>query len=80
MIAQNLDATQICADELTEGDIIQHFTGETWQVICEPEYVSNGISFEVLCLDVETPPNTQQVIFVPGWRFELLDYQPIVIA
>lgn len=27
MIAQNLDATQICADELIEGDTIRHFTG-----------------------------------------------------
>ncbi len=80
MIAQNLDATQICADQLTEGDIIRHFTGEVWQVISEPEYVSNGISFEVLCLDVETLPNTQQVIFAAGWRFELLDYQPSMTA
>ena len=74
MIAQNLDATKICADQLTEGDIIRHFTGDVWQVISEPKYVSNGISFEgergrgclrisnhlveVLCLDVEILPNT----------------------
>ena len=80
MIAQNIDATQICAEELTEGDIIRHFTGETWQVISEPEYLSNGISFEVLCLDIKTSPNTQQVIFAAGWKFELIDYQSLVTA
>ena len=79
MIAQNQLATQICANQLTEGDIIQH-SRDFWQVISEPEYVSNGISFEVLCLDVETLPNTQQVIFAAGWRFELLDYQPLMTA
>ena len=63
MIAHQPDATQICADQLTEGDIIRHFTGDTWQVISEPGYTSSGISFEVLCLDVETPPNTQTVVF-----------------
>ena len=45
MIAQNLDATQICAEELTEGDVIRHFTGDIWQVISEPEHISTGISF-----------------------------------
>ena len=74
MIAHQPDATQICADQLTEGDIIRHFTGDTWQVISEPQYTLSGISFEVLCLDVETPPNTQTVVFAPGWRFELIDY------
>ncbi|MEM7590647.1 MAG: hypothetical protein AAF383_03850 [Cyanobacteria bacterium P01_A01_bin.83] len=78
MIAHDSNATQICADQLTEGDIIRHFTGDVWQVISEPEYVSTGISFEVLCLDVEMPPNIQQVVFAPAWRFELLDYQPIL--
>lgn len=80
MIAHDYDATQISADQLTEGDIIRHFTGDVWQVISEPEYMSTGISFEVLCLDVETLPNTQQVVFAAGWRFELLDYQPILTA
>jgi hypothetical protein len=80
MIAHDSDATQIRADQLTEGDIIGHFTGDIWQVISEPEYTDSGISFEVLCLEVETPPNTQQVIFAAGWRFELLDYQPLLTA
>jgi hypothetical protein len=80
MIAHDSDATQICADQLTEGDIIRHFTGDTWQVISEPEYTSFGISFEVLCLDVATPPNTQFVVFAAEWRFELLDYQPLMTA
>ena len=75
MIAHQPDATQICADQLTEGDIIRYFTGDTWQVISEPEYTSSGISFEVFCLDVETPPNTQTVVFDPGWRFKLIDFQ-----
>ncbi len=61
MIAYSSDATQICADQLSEGDIIRHFTGETWQVISEPEYTSPGISFEVFCVDVKTPPNTPLV-------------------
>ncbi|MGK7948378.1 MAG: hypothetical protein AB4368_06115 [Xenococcaceae cyanobacterium] len=54
MIAYSSDATQICAEELTEGDVIRHFTGDTWQVISEPSYTCSGISFEVLCLDVNT--------------------------
>ena len=73
MIAHDFDATQICAEQLTEGDIIRHFTGDTWQVISEPEYTCSGISFEVLCLDIETLPNTQTVVFATRWRFELLD-------
>lgn len=80
MIAQSLDVIQICADQLTEGDIIRHFTGEIWQVISEPEYTDSGISFEVLCLEVERLPNTQQVIFAPEWRFELFDYQARLTA
>ena len=80
MIAYSSNATQICADQLTEGDIIRHFTGDTWQVISEPEYTSSGISFEVLCLEVETLPNTQCVVFAPRWRFELLGYQPVMRA
>ena len=75
MIAHQPDATQICADQLTEGDIIRHFTGDTWQVISEPEYTSSGISFEVLCLDLETPPNTQTIVFAPKLKLELIDYQ-----
>ncbi len=74
MIAHQPDATQISADQLTEGDIIRYFTGDPWQVISEPQYTSSGISFEVLCLDVETPPNTQTVVFAPEWQFELIDY------
>ena len=80
MIAHQADATQICADQLTEGDIIRHFTGEVWQVISEPEYSSFGMSFEVLCLDIESSSNTQTVIFAPQWRFELLDYQSVTVA
>ena len=80
MIAYSSDATQICADQLTEGDIIRHFTGDVWQVISEPIYSSSGISFEVLCLDVKTPPNTQNVVFAPQWRFEFLDYQLVITA
>ncbi len=80
MIAYQSDATPICADQLTEGDIIRHFTGDTWKVISEPEYTCSGISFEVLCLDVETLPNTQTVVFAPRWRFELLAHQGILTA
>ena len=78
MIAYSSNATQICADQLTEGDVIQHFTGDVWQIISEPEYTNSGISFEVLCLDVETLPNPQLVVLAPKWQFELLDYQPVV--
>ena len=80
MIAQNLDAAQICADQLTEGDRIRYSTADVWQVISEPEYVDNGIGFEVLCLDVETQLNMQQVTFSAGWKFESLDYQPLMSA
>ena len=37
MIAQSNDATIICADQLTEGDIVQNSTGDTWMIIAEPE-------------------------------------------
>ena len=37
MITQKFEVIQICADQLTEGDIIRHSTGDVWQVICEPE-------------------------------------------
>ena len=76
MIAQSLDATTIRADQLTEGDIIQHSTTELWMVVTEPEYTTSGISFDVLCLDVEAPDNTQTVCFAPEVSFVLLDYQP----
>jgi hypothetical protein len=79
MIAQPLvDAATIRADQLTEGDIIRHFTGEAWKVICEPEYTNEGIRFEVLYLDLECPHNTQSLCFAPELQFELLDYQPVM--
>ncbi|MDF5728914.1 MAG: hypothetical protein PUP92_13030 [Rhizonema sp. PD38] len=37
-----------------------------------PEYTTRGITFEVLCLDVEAP-NTQTVCFAPEESFVLLD-------
>ena len=76
MIAQTFDATAIRADQLTEGDIIQHSTTELWMVVTEPKYTTNGISFDVLCLDVEGPNNTQTVCFAPEASFILLDHQP----
>lgn len=80
MIAQDDNAALIYADQLTEGDIIRHFTGEIWKVISEPKYTDSGISFEVLCLDLGTfsNPNTQLVVFASQWRFESIDYQPLV--
>jgi len=44
-------------------------------IITEPEYTTRGISFDVLCLDVEAPNNTQTVCFDPQESFVLLDYQ-----
>ncbi|PSF35832.1 hypothetical protein C7H19_15485 [Aphanothece hegewaldii CCALA 016] len=79
-MAQNTKATLIQADQLTEGDIIKHFTGDIWKVISEPEYTTTGISFEVLCLDVETLPNTQRVNFAPQCQCELLDHQSVIAA
>ena len=73
MITQ--DVTTICADQLTEGDIIQHSTGDTWMVITEPEYTTRGITFEVLCLCVEAVDNMQSVCFAPEESFVLLDHQ-----
>jgi hypothetical protein len=64
----------ICADELTQGDIIRHFTGEIWQVYSEPVYTRRGMVFDVLPLDFDTI-ETFQVIFAPGWRFELTGHQ-----
>lgn len=63
----------ITAAELTEGDIIRHFTGDVWMVMGEPEYKSVGITFEVMWLDVPTP-NIQFVTFNPAWRFELVSH------
>lgn len=64
----------IHADELTEGDVIKHFTGDVWMIINEPEYTNAGITFEVVWLGVDTPDNTQAVTFAPAWRFELINY------
>ena len=73
MITQ--DVTTICADQLTDGDIIRHSTGDTWMVITEPEYTTAGITFDVLCLSVEAADNTQTVCFAPETSFVLLDHQ-----
>ena len=80
MIAQSSDATTVYADQLTEGDIIQHCTGESWMVITEPEYFTTGINFEVLCLDVDSRDNTQVVCFPPDISFVLLDHQSVSVA
>jgi hypothetical protein len=72
------DVTTICADQLTEGDIIEHSTGESWLVNTEPQYTTTGITFEVLCLDVEASNNTQRVSFAPQVSFVLLDYQSVI--
>ena len=77
MITQSLDVTTICAVQLTEGDIIQHRLCDTWMVITEPEYTTRGITFEVLCLDVEAP-NTQTVCFAPEESFVLLEHQSVM--
>jgi len=68
----------IRADQLTESDIIQHRPGDNWMIITEPEYTTRGISFDVLCLDVEAPENTQAVCFAPETSFVLLDHQGTV--
>ncbi|MBR8832520.1 MAG: hypothetical protein DSM106950_00360 [Stigonema ocellatum SAG 48.90 = DSM 106950] len=68
------DVTTICADQLTDGDIIRHSTGDTWLVMTEPEYTTRGIRFEVLSMFVEAP-NTQIVCFAPQESFVLLDHQ-----
>lgn len=72
-MTRNTETVTIHADELTEGDIIRHFTGELWQVYSEPEYTVSGIVFEVLPLDLDTN-ETQIVAFHPQWRFELVNY------
>ncbi|MBR8839755.1 MAG: hypothetical protein DSM106950_38590 [Stigonema ocellatum SAG 48.90 = DSM 106950] len=77
-MTQLQDVTTICADQLTEGDIIQYRPGDNWMVITEPEYTTRGISFEVLCLDVEALNNTQPVCFDPQESFVLLDHQGTV--
>jgi len=72
--------TTIRADQLTEGDIIRHLTDEDWMIISEPEYTTKGISFEVLCLDVEGPDNTQTVSFALLTSFVLLNHQRRVLG
>jgi hypothetical protein len=72
------DITTIRADQLTEGDIIQHRPSDNWMIISEPEYTTRGISFDVLCLDVEAADNTQTVCFAPETSFVLLDHQRAV--
>lgn len=69
---------RIHADELTEGDIVKHFTGDTWLVVSEPQYTNAGITFDVMWLDVDSPDNIQSVSFSPHWRFELVTHQPLV--
>ena len=68
----------IHADELTEGDIIRHFTGDKWLVVSEPQYSRSGMTFDVMWLDVATPDNTQSVTFAPSWRFELVTHQSAI--
>lgn len=74
-IAPTITPTFVRADELTEGDIIRHFTGDTWLVTGEPEYTNQGIVFDVMWLDVDTDNNVQTVTFAPAWRFEIIDYR-----
>ena len=74
MIAQTFDATAIRADELTECDVVQHST-KLWMVVTEPEYTTNGISFNVLCLDAEAPYDTRTVCLAPEASLVLLNYQ-----
>lgn len=77
-IATTSESDRIHAEELTEGDIIKHFTGDVWLVVSEPQYTNAGITFDVMWLDVDSPDNTQSVCFSPHWRFELVAYQPLV--
>lgn len=70
----------IHADELTEGDIIRHFTGDVWMVKSEPESTKAGITFDVVCIGVDTPDNTQTVTFASAWRFELVSHQKAIQA
>lgn len=70
----------IHASELTEGDIIRHFTGDKWLVVSEPQYTCSGITFDVMWLDVQTLDNTQSVTFAPQWKFELVTHLSSAIA
>ena len=70
--------SQIHADEITEGDIIKHFTGDVWLVTSEPKYTNSGITFDVMWLDVDSPDNIQPVCFSPHWRFELVAHQSLI--
>jgi hypothetical protein len=70
-----ISSSTIRADELTEGDVIQHLlTGDIWQVASEPEYTIKGIGFEVTWLS-----DSQDPCFIyaqPHQHFELLDHNP----
>ena len=74
-IATTSESDRIHAEELTEGDIIKHFTGDVWLVISEPQYTNAGIMFDVMWLDVDSPDNIQSVCFSPHWRFDLVAHQ-----
>lgn len=69
----------IRADELTEGDVIQHLlTGDIWQVASEPEYTTKGIGFEVTWLS-----DAQDPCFIyaqPRQHFALLDHNPSQVS
>lgn len=63
----------IRADQLTEGDIITGSKGDIWQVVSEPQYMDEGICFEVMWLKSATF-NTQKVCFLPNYEFELVSH------
>lgn len=78
LAATTSDSDRIATDELTNGDIIKHFTGDVWLVVSEPEYTNSGITFDVMWLDVDSSDNIQSVCFSPHWRFELATHQSLL--
>lgn len=69
-------ATTICADELTQGDVV-FYCNSCIVVLTEPQYVQQGIVFDVLWLEIDSPDNTQQLCFNPEKLLELISHTPI---
>jgi hypothetical protein len=70
MISNFQSVGSIFVEELVQGNIVKHFTGDVWEVYTEPKYTQRGVTFEVLPMNSDAP--VFEVVFAPGWRFELV--------
>lgn len=73
---QKAIATTICADELAQGDVV-FYCNSCIIVLTEPQYVQQGIVFDALWLEIDSPDNTQQLCFNREKLLELISHTPI---